>query len=82
MEEISEKLELLSAAELGREVRGRRVSPTEVIRYFRERIEKRSPSLGAFVYTRFGYAEQEAEKLEKRMAEGKIPARSRASPSR
>ena len=62
------KLELLSAAELGRLVNSKEVSPTDVIRYFKERIEVRNPSVNAFVYTKFEDAFREAELLEKRLA--------------
>ncbi len=64
------KLEYLSAAELGRLVNRKEISPKEVICYFRDRIEKRNPSLGAFVYTEFEDALREAEKLEARLVRG------------
>ena len=47
------ELEKLSGVELGKEVQSGRITPTEVIRYFQERIEKRNPSLNAFTYTKF-----------------------------
>lgn len=62
--------ETLSAAELGRAIAEKRLSPTETIRYFAARIEKRNPSLNALVYTKFHYAEAEAKKLEARLAHG------------
>ena len=43
-------LELLSAAEIGREVNAGHISPTEVVRYFEERIEEHNQDLNAFVY--------------------------------
>ncbi|MBQ6551909.1 MAG: amidase [Lachnospiraceae bacterium] len=61
------KLELLSAAELGRLVNRRELSPTEAVLYFRDRIERRNPSLNAFVYTKFEDAAKEAEALERRL---------------
>ncbi|MCR4951788.1 MAG: amidase [Solobacterium sp.] len=64
------KLELLSGAELGRLVNRREVSPTEVVEYFRKRIEERNPSINAFVYTKYEEALQEAKKLEARLARG------------
>ena len=64
------QLEKLSAAELGRAVRKGELSPTEVIRFFEERIETRNPSINAFVYTRFEEAEAAARVLEKRLAAG------------
>ena len=64
------ELASLSAAELGREIRAGRVSPTEAVRYFTERIERRNPSLNAFVYTKTEYAEAEAKKTERRLLAG------------
>ena len=51
----------------GVEVRSGRITPTEVIRYFQERIEKRNPSLNAFTYTKFDDAFSEAKALEERL---------------
>ena len=56
-------LELLSAAEIGREVNAGHISPTEVVRYFEERIEEHNQDLNAFVYTKFEYAEEAAKEL-------------------
>lgn len=56
-------LEALTAAELGRAVLRGEVSPTEVIRFFENRIEARNPSLNAFVYTRFEEAETRSSRL-------------------
>ena len=65
------KLELLSGCELGRLVNKGEISPTEVIEYFKQRIEERNPSLNAFTYTKFEDAFAEAEELEKRLAKRK-----------
>ena len=54
-------LELLSAAEIGREVNAGHISPTEVVRFFEERIEAHNKDLNAFVYTKFEYAEDAAK---------------------
>ena len=62
--------ETLSAAELGRAVNEKELSPVEVVRYFADRIARRDPSLHAFVYTKFDYAESEAKKLEAKLARG------------
>lgn len=62
------KLEELSALELGRLVNDRQVSPTEVLQYFEDRINKRNSSINAFVYTRFDEAYIEAKNLENRLA--------------
>lgn len=63
-------LENLSGVELGREVSEGHITPTEVIEFFAERIEKRNPGINAFVYTKFDDARAEAKKLEARMARG------------
>jgi amidase/aspartyl-tRNA(Asn)/glutamyl-tRNA(Gln) amidotransferase subunit A len=73
MTDIARGLEGLSAAELGRLVRAKEVSPTEVIRYFAARIEARNPRINAFVYTRFEEAEAVARQLERRIAAGEDP---------
>ena len=62
------ELEKLSGVELGKEVRSGRITPTEVIRYFQERIEKRNPSLNAFTYTKFDDAFSEAKALEEKLS--------------
>ena len=64
------KLEELSGVELGSEVKSGNITPTEVVDYFAERIEKRNPSLNAFVYTKFDEARAEAKILEERMVRG------------
>ena len=64
------RLEKLSAAELGREVRAGHVTPTEAVRYFTERIEDRNPSLNAVVYTKPESAEADAKQLEERLSKG------------
>ena len=62
------KLEELSGVELGKEVNSGNITPTEVIDYFADRIEKRNPSINAFTYTKIDEAREEAKKLEDRMA--------------
>lgn len=64
------KLEYLSAAELGREVNLGNISPTQVLDYFKKRIEERNPSINAIVYTKFDEAYAQAKELEKRLAKG------------
>ncbi|HAU50816.1 MAG TPA: amidase, partial [Clostridiales bacterium] len=61
------ELEKLSGVELGKEVLSGRITPTEVIRYFQARIEKRNPSLNAFTYTKFDDAFSEAKALEEKL---------------
>ena len=60
----------LSGVELGIEVNRGNIAPTEVIRYFADRIEERNPSLNAFTYTKIEEAMEEAESLEERLAKG------------
>ena len=62
------ELEKLSGVELGKEVQSGRITPTEVIRYFQERIEKRNPSLNAFTYTKFDDAFSDAKALEEKLS--------------
>ena len=64
------KLEELSALELGREVREKRISPTEVLDYFVERIKKRNPSINAFVYLKLDDAYKAARELEEKIEAG------------
>ena len=64
------KLENYSAVELGKLVNNKKISPTEVLDYFEKRIEKRNPSINAFVYTKFDEARREAKRLEARLARG------------
>ncbi len=62
------ELERLSGIELGSEVNKGNITPTEVIDYFADRIEKRNKSLNAFVYTKIDDAKKEAKKLEEKLA--------------
>lgn len=64
------KLEYLSAIEIGKLVNDRTITPTEVLDYFVDRINKRNKSINAFVYTKFDYAYSEAKKLEERLKNG------------
>ena len=68
-----EALERLSAAELGRLIRAGHVTPTEAVSFFAARIERRNPSLNAFVYTRIEDALQAAKQLEQRLHDGEDP---------
>ena len=64
------QLEYLSAAEIGREVNAGHISPTEVVRYFEQRIAGGNDDLNAFVYTKFEEAEAAAKQLEDHIAKG------------
>ena len=70
---FSDRLETLSAAELGRAVKSGHVTPTEAVDYFARRIERRNSSINAFVYTRFSEAREAAKLLESRLARGEDP---------
>lgn len=63
------QLEHLSALELGDLVNKKVISPTESIKYFKNRIERRD-TINAFTYTKFEEAEKEAEILESRIMNG------------
>ncbi|MCR5593630.1 MAG: amidase [Saccharofermentans sp.] len=67
------EIEKLSAVGLGREVNKKNISPVEVIDYYEERINKRNPSLNAFVYTKFDEARKEARELEAKILKGEQP---------
>lgn len=62
-------LETLCAYELGEMVNKRAISPTEVLKYFENRI-KTKDTVNAFVYTKFDEAYKRANELEKRLAKG------------
>ncbi len=64
------KLEYLSAAQIGRLVNAKTITPTEVLQYFEKRIKERNPSINAFVYTKFDEAYEKAKELEERLARG------------
>ena len=64
------ELEYLTATEIGSMVNAKEISPTEVLKYFEERIKVRNPSINAFVYTDFEDAYKEAKLMEERLAKG------------
>ena len=64
------KLEYLSALEIGELVNSKRITPTEDLDYFIDRINKRNKSINAFVYTKFDYAYGQAKILEERLKKG------------
>lgn len=63
-------LKYLNAYEIGNLVRSKKITPTEVITYFKERIEKLNPYINAFTYTNFDYAYKKAKELEKKIKDG------------
>ena len=64
------ELEKLSAYEIGKLVNSKVFTPTEVLEYFIDRINKYNPRINAFTYVKFDEAKIEAKKLEKRLAQG------------
>ena len=61
-------IEDMTAVELGQLVNLREISPTEVLKHFKDRIEKRNPEINAFTYTKFEDAFNEAKKIENKLA--------------
>ena len=62
------QLEKLCAYELGEMVNNHLITPTEVIKYFEDRILKYNKDINAFVYTRFDSAYEQAKKLEEKLS--------------
>ena len=65
-------LEKLSAFRLGEFVNRKKVSPTEVMNYFIDRIENRNNSINAFTYVKYDEALNEAKKLEDKIMHGEV----------
>ncbi|MBE6031744.1 MAG: amidase [Clostridiales bacterium] len=66
-----DSLSFMSAAEMAANIRSKKLSPVEVTKYFLERIEKRNPSLNAFVYTDVEKALARAKEIEADIMAGK-----------
>lgn len=66
-----DRLEYLSAYELGQKVNNKEIRPTEVISYFKNRILERNKDINAFVYTKFDEAMEVAKKQEEDLEKGK-----------
>ncbi|MDO8863793.1 amidase [Haliea sp. E1-2-M8] len=67
---LSDDLAYLSATELALRIRRRDFSPVEVVDAFIARIEKRNPSLNAFVFLGFDDARKSAKQAEKELMSG------------
>lgn len=67
---MSEELAWMSAAEVARQVRRRQISAVEVIEATIDRIERRNPSLNAFVYKGFDDARRAAETADRAVRSG------------
>ena len=62
----------LSAAELGREIRGRRLSPVELTQGYLDRIRRHAPALNAFATVTADLALEQARKAEQEISRGVI----------
>ena len=66
----ADELAYMSAAELAERIRRRRLSPVEVVDAFVDRIEKRNPSVNAFIFMGFDDARREAKAAEAAVMSG------------
>ena len=66
----ADELAYMSAAELAERIRSRRLSTVEVVEAFVDRIEKRNPSLNAFIFMGFDDARREAKAAEAAVMSG------------
>ena len=64
------ELAYMSAAEIADKVRRRLLSPVEIVEACIARIERRNPSLNAFVFTGFDDARREAKAAEQAIMAG------------
>ena len=64
------KLETLSGLQLGQMVNNKEVSASEVMQYFKRRVERRNPSINAFTYTKFDEAEEAAKEVDRSVSKG------------
>ena len=60
----------LSAWEIGQLVNSRQITPTEVVEYFLDRIQKYNQKVNAFVYVKADYALSKAKEIEERLKRG------------
>ncbi len=67
---LSDELAYMSATELAYRIRRRELSPVEVVDAFIERIERRNPSINAFVYLGFDDARARAREAERALTAG------------
>lgn len=67
---LGDELAYRSASELAFRIRRRDLSPVEVVDAFIERIERRNPSLNAFVYVAFDEARRRAREAEQALMRG------------
>jgi amidase len=67
---LSDDLAYMTATELAWRIRGRQLSPVEVVDAFIGRIEERNPSLNAFVYRGYEDAREQAREAERALTSG------------
>ncbi len=67
---LADELAYMSAFELAYRIRRRELSPVEVVNAFIERIERRNPSINAFVYFGFDDARARAREAERALLAG------------
>lgn len=67
---LTDELAYMSAVELAYRIRRRELSPVEVVDAFIERIERRNPSINAFVYFGFDEARARAREAERALLAG------------
>jgi amidase len=67
---VPDELAYTSAAELAARIRGRELSPVEVIDSFIDRIERRNPSINAFVFEGFDDARDAARRAAQEVMSG------------
>ena len=63
-------LSYMSASQIAAAVRSKKLSPSEVLEFFIERIEKRNPTLNAIVFKGYDDARQSARAAEKAIMDG------------
>src|SRR3984885_7677537 len=68
---LSDELAYLGVAEMALRIRRRELSPVEIINAFISRIEKRNPSLNAFIYFGFDEARAKAKDAEIALMDGR-----------
>lgn len=67
---LADELSYTSVAELSRKIRKKELSSVELLESFIERIEKRNPSINAFIYYGFDDARKKARKCDQKILSG------------
>ena len=69
---MERRLEELSALEIGELVNKREITPTEVVKYFYNRISLFNNDINVFTYTKLDEALERAKNIEKRLENGEF----------